>query len=291
MSVHTAKIKKSEGMFRLIMREMIGNKAAVLGSVLLLGLILAAAFAPYLTPYDPIMDMHRPLQKVGSPGHLLGTDDYGRDLLTRMLYGTRISLLAGLFVVSISATIGTAVGLAAGYFGGWIDNLLMRIVDLLLGFPFFILALVLMALLGPSLSNAMLALVLVSWISYARVARSKVLSVREENYVEAIRALGGSNTRIMFRHILPNCLAPIVVQATLNVGGTILTLAGLSFLGMGAQPPTPEWGAILSEGKQFMRRAVHLTVVPGVAIVAVVMSLNLIGDALRDALDPKVRKR
>jgi len=291
MSVHTAKIKKSEGMFRLIMREMMGNKAAVLGSVLLLGLILAAAFAPYLTPYDPIMDMYRPLQKVGSPGHLLGTDDYGRDLLTRMLYGTRISLLAGLFVVSISATIGTAVGLAAGYFGGWIDNLLMRIVDLLLGFPFFILALVLMALLGPSLSNAMLALVLVSWISYARVARSKVLSVREENYVEAIRALGGSNTRIMFRHILPNCLAPIVVQATLNVGGTILTLAGLSFLGMGAQPPTPEWGAILSEGKQFMRRAVHLTVVPGVAIVAVVMSLNLIGDALRDALDPKVRKR
>ena len=282
---------KSKSMFGMVMGDLFRNKAAVVGTVLLLGLILAAIFAPLLTPYDPIMDMSRPLQKIGSPGHLLGTDDYGRDLLTRMLYGARISLIAGLVVVSISATVGTAVGLVAGYFGGWIDNLLMRIVDLLFGFPFFILALVLMALLGPSLTNAMLALILVSWISYARVARSKVLSVREENYVEAIRALGASRARIMFRHILPNCLAPIVVQATLNVGGTILTLAGLSFLGMGAQPPTPEWGAILSDGKQFMRRAMHLTVVPGLAIVAVVMSLNLIGDALRDALDPKVRKR
>ena len=282
---------KSKSMFGMVIEDLFRNKAAVVGTVLLLGLILAAIFAPLLTPYDPIMDMSRPLQKIGSPGHLLGTDDYGRDLLTRMLYGARISLIAGLVVVSISASFGTAVGLVAGYFGGWIDNLLMRIVDLLFGFPFFILALVLMALLGPSLTNAMLALVLVSWISYARVARSKVLSIREENYVEAIRAIGASNARIMFRHILPNCLAPIVVQATLNVGGTILTLAGLSFLGMGAQPPTPEWGAILSDGKQFMRRAMHLTVVPGLAIVAVVMSLNLIGDALRDALDPKVRKR
>lgn len=287
--MQAVKTNKSTSMFRMMLRDFSRNRAAVIGLVLLVLMALAAILAPHLTPYDPIRDMSAPLQKIGSPGHLLGTDDYGRDMLTRLLFGARISLLSGFIVVLFAASIGTTIGLVAGYVGGWFDNLMMRIVDLLFGFPFFILALVLMALLGPSLSNAMLALILVSWISYARVARSKVLSIREENYIEAICAIGASNARIVFRHILPNALAPLIVQATLHVGGTILTLAGLSFLGMGAQAPTPEWGAMLSDGKQFMRRAVHLTVVPGLAIASVVMMLNLIGDALRDALDPKLR--
>jgi len=289
--MHTRQRKiPSKSYLHIIWGGFCRNRGAVISAFVLASMGIVALLAPWLAPYDPIMDMDTPLLNIGSKGHLLGTDDYGRDILSRLLYGARISLLVGFIVVAVSGSIGTILGIIAGFYGGWVDSIIMRVVDILFGFPFFILALVLMAILGPSLTNAMLALILVGWIQYARVARSKVLSIKEEDYTEASRAIGASSLRIMLRHILPNSLAPIIVQATLGVGGAILTVASLSFLGMGAQPPTPEWGAMLSEGKQYLRQAPHLTVVPGIAIALVVLFLNLIGDGLRDALDPKLRK-
>ena len=269
-------------------REFRHSHTAILGALIILLMASAALLAPWIAPYDPIMDMDIPLLTPGTHGHLLGTDDYGRDVLSRLLYGARISLWVGLIVIAISGSIGTILGLIAGFYGGWVDNVIMRVVDILFGFPFFILALVLMAILGPSLTNALLALIVVSWITYARIARGQVLTVKEEDYVEASRAVGASGLRIMFRHILPNCLAPLIVQATLGVGGAILTVASLSFLGMGAQPPTPEWGAMLSEGKPFLQVDPYLTIFPGLAIVVTVLSLNLLGDGLRDAFDPRL---
>lgn len=275
---------------RSVWREFRRNRAALFGVAVLATMALVAIFAPFIAPYDPILDFDQPLLPIGAKGHPLGTDDYGRDIASRLIYGARVSLQVGIIVVGIAGSIGTVLGLLAGYLGGWTDTVIMRTVDIAYSFPFFILAIAIMAILGPSLHNAMIALAATNWVPYARLVRGEVLVVKQKEYVHAAEAIGASNLRIIFLHILPNCLAPIIVQATLGVGGAILSATSLSFLGLGAQPPTPEWGAMLSEGKNFLRLAPHLTIVPGLAIALTVLSLNLIGDGLRDALDPRLHK-
>jgi peptide/nickel transport system permease protein len=277
---------------RAVWREFRHNRAAVLGVIILCFMVLMALLAPIVAPYDPILDLDfdRTLLPVGAKGHLLGTDDYGRDITSRLIYGSRLSLQVGIIVVGMAGSIGTVLGLMAGYVGGWTDTLIMRIVDIAYSFPFFILAIAITAVLGPSSQNAMIALAVISWVPYARLVRGEALAVKQREYVQAARAVGVSTFRIIFRHVLPNCLAPVIIQSTLGVGGAILAATSPSFLGLGAQPPTPEWGAMLSEGKNFLRLAPHLTMVPGLAIALTVLSLNLIGDGLRDALDPRLRR-
>jgi peptide/nickel transport system permease protein len=266
------------------------NRAALLGLIVLILLALVAITAPWIAPHDPIkMDLLNPLQPPLSPGHLLGTDDIGRDILSRLIYGSRISLVIGLIVVGIAGTIGVTLGAISGYFGGMVDMVIMRIVDVLFAFPFLILAIAIVAVLGPSLINMMLVLGFVSWIGYARLVRSIVLSLRESTYVLAARAMGASDLRILTRHILPNLIGIVIVQATFGVAQAILAAAGLSFLGMGAQPPTAEWGAMLSKAREFMRIHPMMSIAPGLMIMITVLSLNFIGDAFRDALDPRTK--
>ncbi|MBC7092439.1 ABC transporter permease [Candidatus Bipolaricaulota bacterium] len=271
------------------LRVFVRNRLALLGTVMLLGFVFCASFPNVVAPHDPYdMDLANPFAPPGSPGHLLGTDNFGRDILSRLIYGSRISLTVGLVVVGIAATIGTTLGLLSGYYGGVVDILVMRLVEVFYSFPFLILAIAVMAVLGPSIYNVMLVLGLVNWPIYARLVRSRVLSLREEPFVEACRALGAGNARIMFRHLLPNCLSPVIVTAAMGMAGAILSTAALGFLGLGVQPPTPEWGTMLNEGKDFLRRTPHMITYPGVAIMLVVLSLNFIGDGLRDALDPRL---
>lgn len=267
------------------------NRFAVLGLVIVLVMFVGAALAPLVAPFDPLeMQLDKPFLPPGSPGHLLGTDNFGRDILSRVLYGGRLSLSVGLVVVGISVTIGLILGIVAGFFGGWVDHAVMWVTDLFFAFPFFILAIGVIAALGPGIQNVMMVLGIVGWPGYARLARSKVLSLREEPYIEAARAAGARSLRIMLRHILPNSVAPVIVMATLEMAGAILAAAGLSFLGMGVQPPTPEWGAMLNEARTYMRMAPHLVVIPGLAIMISVLGLNFVGDGLRDALDPRARQ-
>lgn len=265
------------------------HRSASIGLALVCALALLAILAPYIAPYDPleqdVLNALRPPSRV----HLLGTDDVGRDLLSRIIVGSRISLTVGLLVVSIAGTAGIVTGLLAAYYEGWFDNLICRFIDILLAFPHFLLALVVVAILGPSLINAMLAVALSSISGYTRVTRGVVLSEKQRDYVLAARITGCSPWRIMFRHILPNIMAPIVILATLSVGSAILATASLSFLGLGAQPPTPEWGAILSRGRTYIRKAWWLSTFPGLAIMISVLGLNLLGDGLRDILDPRLR--
>jgi len=267
------------------------NRLAIAGLAIVLSLVLVAIFAPFIAPHDPV-GQHLELRLLSpSTEYLLGTDGLGRCVLSRLIYGTRISLQVGVVVVGITAISGTLLGLIAGYLGGIIDEITMRIVDVLLAFPGLILALVIAGLLGPGLFNVMLALSVVGWTRYARVVRGCVLSAKERGFVEAARAIGSSNFYIMFRHVLPETLSPVIVMATLGMGWTILSAAALSFLGLGAQPPMPEWGSMLNEGRAFMRVAPHLTTFPGMAIMVTVLSFNFLGDGLRDALDPRQRKR
>ncbi|MCA9838909.1 MAG: ABC transporter permease [Trueperaceae bacterium] len=268
------------------------NPLAVLGTVLIAVLVLAALFAPWVAPHDPLtMDLLNPYLSPGSPGFLFGTDNFGRDILSRLIYGSRISLLIGIVVVSIASFLGTILGMVAGYFGGVVDDIIMRLVEIFYAFPFLILAIAVIALFGPSIFNLMWVLGLVSWPLYARVIRAQVLSLRETDYVEAARAAGMGSWRIMFKHILPNSLTPIIVMATFGIPEAILASAALGFLGLGVQPPTPEWGVMISEGKDFIRRAPYLITWPGIAIMIVVLSFNFVGDGLRDALDPKQSDR
>jgi len=267
------------------------NRTAMVGGAIIVILWTTAIAAPLVAPYDPISHLSSAnrLLPPGSPGYILGTDDFGRDILSRMIYGARISLQVGLIVVALAGSIGVTLGALAGFYGGIVDEVIMRVVDILMAFPFFILAIAIMAVLGPSLNNAMIALALVSWVGYARLVRAQVLSVRQKEFVEAARAEGLSDFGQITRHVLPNCMAPIIIEATLGVGGAILSAAGLSFLGLGAQPPNPEWGAMLNEGREFLRQAPYLTIVPGSAIAVTVLALNLLGDGLRDALDPRLK--
>ena len=271
-----------------VLLRFLRNPLALLGAVLILVIVFAAVFAPWVAPHGPLeMDLLEPYLPPGSPSHLLGTDNFGRDILSRIIYGSRISLLIGIVVVSIASVVGTALGLIAGFYGGWVDNLIMRLVEIFYAFPFLILVIAVIALFGPSIFNVMWVLGLVSWPLYARIVRGQVLTLREIEYVEAARAAGTGPWRIMFRHILPNSLTPILVMATFGIPEAILASAALGFLGLGVQPPTPEWGVMVSEGKDFIRRAPFLITWPGVAIMLVVLSFNFVGDGLRDVLDPK----
>lgn len=274
-----------------VLRAFFRRPLAVAGAITLIVFIFAAAAAPWLAPYDPLsMDLLNPYSPPFTDGHLLGTDNFGRDILSRLMHGARISLFIGLVVVAIASVIGTTLGLLAGYFGGWVDNLIMRLVEIFYAFPFLVLVIAVIAVFGPSIFNVMWVLGLVSWPLYARLVRAQVLSLRDTEFVEAARAAGASPWAIMFRHLLPNTLTPILVTATFGIPEAILASAALGFLGLGVQPPTPEWGVMISEGKDFIRRAPNLIAWPGVAIMLVVLSFNSVGDGLRDSLDPRSRK-
>jgi peptide/nickel transport system permease protein len=265
------------------------NRAALAGLVVIAVLILAAVFCPLLAPYDPYrVSLGDRLQAPGS-AHWLGTDELGRDILSRLLYGARVSLWVGIVTVALAGTMGVLGGLVAGYLGGYWDAVIMRLADVFLAFPVIILAIAIVAVRGPGLNNVLIALALVFWTNYARVARSVVLTLREEDYTWAARTLGAGPLRIMLRHLLPNALAPLIVLASLGMGNAILAEAALSFLGLGIQPPEPSWGSMLSLGMQFLRDASFLSTSPGLAIFITVLGFNLLGDGLRDALDPRLR--
>jgi peptide/nickel transport system permease protein len=261
----------------------------VAGLALIAILAVIALLAPLIAPANPLKQVLSTRLKPPSADHWLGTDQLGRDVLSRMIYGARISLLIGTVVVGLAASVGTFVGLVAGYVGGWLDEGLMRLTDVFLAFPALILAMAISGALGPSLTNAMIAIAVVSWPVYARLVRAQVLSLREREYVEAARGLGASAQRIVWRHILPNTLAPLLVQASFDMGGAILSAAGLSFIGFGTQPPTAEWGVMISEGRNYIATHSWLSLFPGLAILLTVAAFNLIGDGLRDALDPRLR--
>ena len=272
------------------------NKGAVLGLCVFAALILAALFAPWIAPHNPANQYREFLllppawQEGGTTVFLLGTDAVGRDMLSRLIFGARFSLFIGVVVVSIALTGGILLGLIAGYFRGWIDTLIMRVMDVILAFPSLLLALVLVAVLGPGLLNAMIAIALVLQPHFVRLTRASVLAEKTKEYVTSARTVGAGPVRLMLRTILPNCLAPLIVQATLSFSTAILDAAALGFLGMGAQPPTPEWGTMLAEAREFILRAWWVVTFPGLAILITVLAINLVGDGLRDALDPKLKR-
>jgi peptide/nickel transport system permease protein len=274
-------------------RAFFSNRLAIFGTVVMAIFILMAVFAPLLAPYDPL-DQNLP-DKFDGPSlkHPFGQDELGRDILSRVIYGARISLTAGLAAVAVSTVVGTIVGLVAGYLGRWPDSLLMRLMDVILAFPSILLAIVIVSVLGPSLPNAMLAIGIVFIPQIARVVRSAVISVRERDYIEAERAIGASNTQIVLSGVLPNSMAPLIVQATLTLATAILDIAALSFLGLGARAPTPEWGAMLTDafrsGFGVFVQGQHAIIFPGIAIALAVLSVNFVGDGLRDALEPRRR--
>lgn len=274
---------------RQAFRRIVRNRKAMFGLVCITIITLAAVFAPHISPYDPNEQNLRNRLQGPSKEHWLGTDHLGRDLFSRIVYGGRVSLKVGFVAVGTALLLGGAMGLLAGYYGGWLDTVVMRVVDVLLALPGFLLALAIVATLGPSLENVMLAVGIAYTPGLARVTRSAVISVREFEYVSAARAAGAGDARVMWRHILPNSLGPIIVQSTLSMAGAILTAAGLSFLGMGVQPPTAEWGSMLNNARQFYRVAPHAVTYPGLAIMITVLSLNLLGDGLRDAFDPRTK--
>lgn len=281
---------RHQGQLAIIARQLSRNRGAVLGLLLILTEVAVAVAAPWVAPYDPLEQSIREALQPPSAQHLLGTDDIGRDMLSRIIYGTRISLRVGLISVAISSIIGTTMGIAAGFYGGWADNLIMRLTDVLAAFPGMLLALTVIAILGPGLFNVMIAVGIGSIPSYTRIARGSTLSIKSCPFVESARAVGCKDARIMARYILPNVLPPLIVIVTLGIAGAILTASGLSFLGLGARPPTPEWGAMLSTGRTYLRQSWWFAVFPGLAITFTVVSINLLGDGLRDALDPKLRR-
>lgn len=270
--------------------HLLKQKSMAIGSTLIVLLVFLAIFAPYLTPYDPVeVDLYN---NILSPSweHPFGTDNLGRDLLTRVIYATRIDILASLFIVGISMIIGVSIGIFAGYYGGLIDKILVGMMDTFLALPEIILALVLVGALGPGLFNVTLALSLLGWVKYARVSRGLVLSIKEKEFIEAMKAVGVNDFYLFTHHIVPNTIAPLLTLAALHLGHAILSLAALGFLGLGAQPPMPEWGAMLNEGRIFLRVGWWLSIFPGLMIMITVLAFNLIGDGLRDALDPRMKE-
>jgi peptide/nickel transport system permease protein len=272
-------------------KDLSRNWSAVAGLGLIILLVVVALLGPSLAPHDPLIPS--PLQRLKGPDseHAFGTDSLGRDIFSRVIYGARISLMIGIISVSISLIPGTLLGLLSGYFGGWTDSVIMRAMDMLLAFPAILLAIFITAILEPNLTNTMMAVGLVYIPHYARIVRSSVLSLKEQLFVQAVAHLGGSHSRILLKHILPNCLPPIIVYATLGMGTAVLQAAALGFLGLGAQPPSPEWGAMLSEGRQYIQLAPHVAAFPGAAILILVLGFNLFGDGLRDVLDPSLRSQ
>lgn len=276
--------------FRITMILIRRSPLTILGISITIFLILMALSAPLVAPHDPIKtDLSKRLMPP-SPEHPFGTDQLGRDIFSRVLWGSRISLLIAVVVVTISLTIGTFIGLMSGYFGGKIDELLMRITDMFMAFPRLVLALAVAAALGPGLFNTMMAIAFVDWVFYARLARAIALQIREETYVEAARAIGASDFRIIFRHLLPVAIPTLIVRATLDMGGTILTAAGLGFLGLGVQPPTPEWGVMVSEGRRFITEQWWVSTFPGFFILLATLGFNLLGDGINDILNVRARR-
>lgn len=278
------------GSGRDVVRALLHDRTAVIGIFLVVILVLAAVFASALAPKDPnFVDV---LHRFESPSkhNLLGTDHLGRDVFSRVLFGARLSIGSALVAGLSTAFVGLVLGMVAGYFGGWIDTLISRIVDILLSFPLLLLALVITGVLGPGLRNIIISLVIASFAQYTRILRGAVLGERNKAYVEAARAGGASHLRVLFRHILPNVVAPVIVWTTLDTGVMLLAVSSLSFLGLGVHPPTAEWGSMLSEGRQYLDHAPQMMFFPGAAIFLTVLGLNLLGDGLRDALDPRTRK-
>ncbi|MGD0266825.1 MAG: ABC transporter permease [Candidatus Methylomirabilota bacterium] len=271
-------------------RRLRRNRAAVVGAGIVLVFVLLAVLAPVLVPYNPIQGNLNDRLLPFSGTHWLGTDELGRDLLSRILYGARVSLQIQIVAVVLALIVGVLLGSLSGYLGGYVDSLIMRCMDILLAFPGIFLALGIIAALGPGLVNLMFAAGISSIPQFARIVRASILSLKEREFVEAALALGSGSSRIMFRHLLPNCLAPIIVQSTLRMATVLLTASGLSFLGLGVQPPTPEWGAMLSNSRSYLIVAPHVATIPGVAIMVVVVGFNLFGDGLRDTLDPRLRQ-
>jgi peptide/nickel transport system permease protein len=282
---------RSGGLARDTFRKLTRNPGAVAGLIVLALIVLATIFAPAIAPYDPIAQDTQAIRQAPSREHLNGTDTFGRDVFSRVLYGGRQSLPVGLIAVGIAGVVGVLTGLAAGYYGRWVDTVTMRMVDIMLAFPGILLAMSIVAILGTSLFNLMLAVGIAAIPEYTRVVRGSVLSAREAEYVTAARVSGGSNSRIMLKHIFPNILPPVIVLATLGMAGAIILGSTLSFLGLGIQPPTPEWGNMMSDGRTLMRHFWWVSFFPGLAIMLTVLSINLIGDGLRDALDPRLHNR
>ncbi len=288
-ALQRAEDRRLPGRRRNVLFGLRKNNGAIVGFSLLLLVILAAVFAPLITDYDPIKISPRERTQPPSQTHWLGTDQFGRDIYTRVVYGARVSLPVGLIAVGIAAVSGTLLGLLAGYYGRFVDGVIMRVIDIMLAFPGIMLALVVVAILGASLQNVMIAVGIGEIPRYTRLVRGSVLSAREQVYVEAARVIGVPNRAILYRHILPNIVGPVVVLSTLSVGTAILAAAGLSFLGLGSQPPRPEWGSMLADGRQFLRSHWWISTMPGLAIALTVLSVNMAGDGLRDILDPRLR--
>jgi peptide/nickel transport system permease protein len=277
-----------------VLRKLLGNRSAVFGSIMVLGVIISAIFAPLLSPHDPILsDVDKrllpPIGQAGAdPGYLLGTDYLGRDIVSRLIYGARISLVVSISAVAFSAILGTIIGLISGFYGGMIDTIFMRLADVQLAFPFILLAIAIIAVLGPSLQNIIIVMAITGWVIYARVVRAEILSLREKEFVVATRALGGSNGRIIFQHLLPNVVPQCIVIVTLEMARMIIMEAALSFLGLGIQPPTPTWGGMLADGRVYLATSWWLATFPGLVIMLVVLGINLLGNWLRDVLDPRL---
>jgi peptide/nickel transport system permease protein len=270
-------------------RRFMRSASGLAGAIVLLILLLASIFASFVSPYDPVKQDFRIERDPPSLAHPMGVDELGRDVLSRVIWGSRVSLQAGAMAATIALVIGSALGMLAAFYGGRTDTLIMRSMDVLLAFPYLLLAIAVVAILGPGLLTAMIAIGIVHIPGYARIVRGSVLVVRSREYVEAASALGASDLRVMGAHVLPNVLAPIIVQVTLNVGSAIIDTAGLSFLGLGTQPPTPDWGNMLAAGRSELINAPWIATFPGLAILVTVLAFNLMGDALRDALDPRLR--
>ena len=266
------------------------NKLAVVGFAIVLFFIILAIIAPWIAPYSYKGQVLVDRLQGPSSKHWFGTDDFGRDIFSRIVYGARISLWVGFFSVLGSVVLGTLLGIVAGYYGRWVDTLISRVFDIMLAFPSILLAIAVVAILGPSLQNALIAIAVINIPNFGRLIRSKVLSVKQEEYIMAARAVGMKDSRILYRHILPNSISPVIVQATLAIASAIIEAAALGFLGMGAQAPTPEWGKMLSDSKQYLVQAPWTLFFPGIAIMLTVLGFNLMGDGLRDVLDPKMKQ-
>jgi peptide/nickel transport system permease protein len=272
-----------------ILRRLVRRRGAMVGLCVVLFFVVIAILAPTIAPHDPLQTSWSDVRKAPTAAHIFGTDEIGRDVASRVIWGARASLLAGLVSVCISLSLGVPIGLLAGYVGGWVDALISRMTDAMLACPFLILAIALAAFLGPSLTNAMIAIGISATPVFVRLTRAQVLSVKVEDYVEAARAVGNSHLRIALRHILPNVVAPLIVQATLAIAAAVIAEASLSFLGLGQQPPAPSWGSMLNTAKNYIDNAPWMAIWPGLSIFLLVLSFNLLGDGLRDALDPRHR--
>ena len=280
----------TRGGLRRWWRRFARNRGAVFGLAVLVVIVLMSVFAPVMAPYDPLAQGVGPALQRPSLEHWAGTDSFGRDLMSRIIYGARIALVVGVVSVALAMLIGVSLGLAAGYYGGWLDIVVMRVMDGLFAFPIIILAIAMMAIMGFGVLNVIIAVAVGFIAPFARVTRADVLAVKEEPYVEAARLAGVSSPAVIIRHVLPNVMAPIIVQAALRVSGAIITESGLSFLGLGPPPPNPVWGSMIAEGRNFIVMAPHVSTFPGIALMLAIVGLNLLGDGLRDTLDPRLRR-